>query len=667
MSTVGRLTAVSLRTKIAGMVAGPVLILGLTATLGVRASLEEILSRRLEAHALTVARAVATHHVDALAAGAGVVSQQMVEAMVSSDPEVVYASVYSADGRLLVQATRTGAPPERLQVGPRQSDLGPESRRVATSAGNIYEATLPLQGAAGYVRVGLTDASANMAIAATSRTLALITGGALVVAVSLSLGLAQLIISPILALQRTVRRTSLTNLPDPAEPQMDDEIGELTRAFNTMAADLARSRDSLVAQNRELAVLNATAQAISGSLDLESLLRAALDEILRQMHLQAGWVFLAAPHTTSAGPEQTGKGNAATEADRPLELVIHTGLSRAFAAEEARREFGGCVCLDVLSSGENLIVSDLLGSCARLSRDVLMSEGLTTHASVPLIARDRVVGVLNVASNTERSFRDEEMQLLASIGRQVGVAVDNSWLLDQVRRKEQLRGQLLERIMSAQEDERRRIALELHDQTGSSLASLGVGLRMLEDSTPLPRAARTQLRELKDQVAQIASELHRLALDLRPPALDRLGLAEAIEQSVNDFARQHGLTTDFQAIGLETERLPAEVETALYRIVQEALTNVARHAQASDVGVLLERRADSVVVVIEDNGRGFEVAVALAADESHLGLFGMQEHATLVGGRWQVESAVGEGATIFVEVPINGRQSIVGEAEAEAH
>jgi signal transduction histidine kinase/HAMP domain-containing protein len=647
------------------MVAGPLLILGLTASLVVRASLAETLRQRLEEHALTVARSVGTHQVDALAGGADVLSPQMIEAMVSSDPEVVYAGVYRADGRLLSQASRPGAPPDRLQDGPPQPDLGPESRRIETSAGMIYEATLPLQGNPGYIRVGLTDAGAKAAIAATGRTLAVITAGALIVAVAVSLGLSQLIVFPILALQRAVRTTSLTNLPGRTEPRMDDEIGELTRAFNTMAADLARSRDSLLAQNRELAVLNATAQAISGSLDLESLLRAALDEIRQQMHLQAAWIFLAAPHPFSHWLEPTGNGNAPTEVDRPLQLVVHTGLGEAFAAEEAGRDFAGCDCLDVLSSGECRIVSDLAGGCTRLSREVVLAEGLIAHASIPLVARDRVVGVLVVAANTARAFRDEEMQLLRSIGQQVGVAVDNAWLWDQVRRKEQRRGQLLERILSAQEKERRRIALELHDQTGSSLASLSVGLRVLEDSTPLPRAARNQLRDLKDQVSQIAGDLHRLALDLRPPTLDRLGLAEAIEQSVNDFARQHGLATDFQAIGLETERLPADVETALYRIVQEALTNIARHAQASDVGVVLERRLDSVVVVIEDNGQGFEVAQALAADESHLGLFGMQEHATLVGGRWQVESAVGQGATIFVEVPIHGRPAVVEDAEGE--
>ena len=188
--------------------------------------------------------------------------------------------------------------------------------------------------------------------------------------------------------------------------------------------------------------------------------------------------------------------------------------------------------------------------------------------------------------------------------------------------------------------------------------ALGVGLRVLEDGLPPSRMARQEFRRLRDQLDTIARDLHQLAFDLRPAALDRLGLADAMEQTVHNFARQYGLTADFQAIGLDGERLPFEVETALYRIVQEALTNIARHAQATEVGVLLERRSDTVVAVVEDNGRGFDIQEALAPGAGHLGLFGMQERAALVGGRWEAESSSGKGATVFVEVPV--RSGAVG-------
>ncbi len=640
-----RITAVSLRVKIAGMVTWVVLAVGLTASLVVRANLADSLSRRLDTHALTVARAVAAYHADAMSGNIALTSHRLIAAMVESDPEMLYAVVYDGDGRVVVQVTQPGVPQEILPAGQPQAEVKLQTRTVETSLGQVREAAFPVEGMAGYVLVGLSEAGVDAALATTNRNLAIAVGAALFLAVSVSLSVTQLLTRPILALQRAVRSTSLANLPGRTEPQMDDEIGELVRAFNRMTTDLACSRDALVAQNRELAVLNATARAISGSLDLERILHAALDEILEQMNLQAGWIFL----TAETRSEAEGSG---PRLGQPLNLAVQSGLSKAFAREEAECDFEGCVCLDVLASGRCRVILDIYASCPRLSREVIRAEGLVTHVSIPLVARDHVVGVLNVAANTPRDFRDEEARLLCSLGRQVGVAVDNARLWDQVRRKEYLRGQLLERLLGAQEEERRRISLELHDQTGGSLASLGVGLRMLEDSAPLPSAARDHVRELKKQVEQIALDLHRLALELRPPALDRLGLADAVEQSVHHFARQHDLTADFQAIGLDGERLPAEVETALYRIVQEALTNIAKHARASEVGVVLERRSDSVVAVIEDNGCGFDVAQALADDEGHLGLFGMQERAALVGGHWQVESTPGQGTTVFVEVPI---------------
>lgn len=679
VSAVRRATAVSLRVKIAGLVASMVLVLGLVTWLVVHANVRSILSQRLDAHALSVAQGIAAHYTDAVTDGSPADTNRLIATTMAHDSELLYVIVRGADGRLLSRVARPEAPAELLAGGRPLGGGEPQVVAVETSIGQVREATAPVGAGNGHVTVGLSESELRAAIADTDRNLMGVTATVLAVTVAVSLALTGLLTRPILSLQRAVRATSLDNLPGRARPQMDDEIGELTRAFNWMTHKLARSRDELMAQNRELAVLNATAQAISGSHELNQILRAALGEILEQMHLQAGWIFLTAGHgeahrswedlppaESSSPPPAFASlafGNRSDESDgeatRPasqrrqlLYMAVQVGLGEAFAREEADLDFEGCLCLDVLDSGDCGAIQCIAAECPRLRPETIRAEGLVSHVMIPLVARDRVVGVLNVAADSDRTFSADEMRLLCSIGRQVGVAVENARLWDQVRRKEQLRGQLLERIMSVQEEERRRIALELHDQTGSSLASLGVGLRMLEDSAPLPRAARERLYELKEQVNQIAGDLHRLAFELRPLALDRLGLADTVEQSVQLFARQHGLAADFQAIGLDGEGLPVEVETALYRIVQEALTNIAKHAEATELGVVLERRADSVVAVIEDNGRGFDVAEAMAGDERQLGLFGMQERAALAGGRWQVESSPGHGTTVFVEVPL---------------
>lgn len=645
-----RVLSVGLRTKIAGIVAAVVVALSLGGFFVLRANLSGVLERRLEAHALTVAMAVASHYADASHLESTETSHDLIQAMVDTDPEVLYAIVQDANGEVQIQASRSGAPQERLGAIPLLDPPTDGVVSMALPSGRVIEAVEPVHGLGLFARVGLTTSLVGAEIARMGERLAVVAAVGLILAVVFSLVLTRWFTRPILSLQRAVRHTSLDNLPDMGDGGRGDEIGELTQAFSSMMAGLARSRDTLVARNRELAVLNATAQAIGGSMELGEILQSALEAILREMDMQAGWVLL------SPGGREGRRGSIDPEpdgADRPLVFTISSGLSPRFAAEESERDWDGCLCLKVLASGECRVVGNIEEECPRLSRQTILEEGLITHASVPLVARDRVVGVLNVACSSARTFQAHELRLLTLIGRQIGVAVDNSRLWDQVQRKEHLRSQFLERTLRAQEEERRRIALELHDQFGSSLASLGVGLRILEDRQRMARNGREEFRALRDQVAQIARDLHQLAFDLRPPALDRLGLAEAIEQAVHECARRHGLEADFQAIGLDGDRLPNEVETALYRIVQEALTNVAKHAQATEVGVLLERRADTIVAVIEDNGLGFIPTEALSKDLHQLGLFGMQERAALVGGRWSVESTPGEGTTVFLEVPLS--------------
>jgi signal transduction histidine kinase len=339
--------------------------------------------------------------------------------------------------------------------------------------------------------------------------------------------------------------------------------------------------------------------------------------------------------------------------------VVQSGLSAAFATEEARRELGACVCARVLQQGCPMVVRDIRRECPRLSPAVIAAEGLVCHASIPLIARERVVGVLNVASAQAREFTAEELALLDSVGRQIGVAVENARLWEEVKRKEVLRGQLLSQVITAQETERKRIARELHDEAGQLLTTLLVGLRTLEQTPALPDPTRCSVTDLKELGKCVFDEIHRLAVELRPNLLDQLGLVGAVESCLRDFGARTGVKTDFEASGLDGTPLPAEVEIAVYRVVQEALNNVARHAAASRVGIILEQRRSALVAIVEDDGRGFDPeAIFDSTDEDrpHLGLFGMQERAALLGGRLAIESASGQGATVFVEIPLTNDQ-----------
>jgi PAS domain S-box-containing protein len=217
---------------------------------------------------------------------------------------------------------------------------------------------------------------------------------------------------------------------------------------------------------------------------------------------------------------------------------------------------------------------------------------------------------------------------------------------------------LSRRMLEVQEEERRRIARELHDQTGQSLTSLLVGLRVLEDLPTLGRA-QTQASDLRKITMDALEEVKRLAMGLRPALLDDLGLEAALKRLVKESAQTYRVSMDLHIKGLTNRRLPPPVETGFYRIAQEALTNMGRHAAAKNVSVLLTCSESSVKLIIEDDGCGFDVekALRLPGSSKHLGLLGMHERVSLLNGTISVESTPDSGTTIYVQLLLEARPS----------
>jgi len=215
---------------------------------------------------------------------------------------------------------------------------------------------------------------------------------------------------------------------------------------------------------------------------------------------------------------------------------------------------------------------------------------------------------------------------------------------------ERSRTELLTRLVFAQEDERRRIAREMHDQFGEQLTALEHRIAALKRAC----GDRSDLRELIEAVEGVARRLDRdvgqLVWELRPTALDDLGLRAALANYVQDWSGRVGISARLHTAGLLDDRLDSETETTLYRIAQEALTNVARHARAANVEVIFERRNDSVMLIVEDDGVGFEAGEPAAAGHG-FGLVGMRERASLVGATLEIESAAGKGTTVILRMP----------------
>lgn len=230
--------------------------------------------------------------------------------------------------------------------------------------------------------------------------------------------------------------------------------------------------------------------------------------------------------------------------------------------------------------------------------------------------------------------------------------------IDILKRAEAERSHLLRRLASAQEEEQRRISRELHDQVGQTVTGLSLGLKALEQGlakTGGGEAATEQVRWLEQLAAQIGRDIHRTASDLRPTAIDDLGIFRAIEAYVAEWQDRYGIRVDMQTFGRD-HPLPGDVSAVLYRLVQEGLTNVLKHAEASKVSIVLEKKTEGLALVLEDDGIGFDPEnvdrIASAGRASGLGLSGMKERVALLGGTIAIESASGKGSTIFVQIPL---------------
>jgi signal transduction histidine kinase len=207
-------------------------------------------------------------------------------------------------------------------------------------------------------------------------------------------------------------------------------------------------------------------------------------------------------------------------------------------------------------------------------------------------------------------------------------------------------------VIATQEEERRRIARELHDGTSQSITSMIVGLRMLEATDDLEQV-RQQSKQLRQAARQTLDDVHNLAVHLRPPVLDDLGLNAAISRYIQEFRQLFHIAVDFQVTGFEHKRLPPAMETAVYRILQEAMTNAGKHAKAEHISVLLEARDGQVSAIVEDDGQGFQADQMLrnGLQQGKLGLYGMQERAQQLGGNITIESEPMKGTTIYVRIP----------------
>jgi PAS domain S-box-containing protein len=278
--------------------------------------------------------------------------------------------------------------------------------------------------------------------------------------------------------------------------------------------------------------------------------------------------------------------------------------------------------------------------------------GITASLVVPMLVAGKAQGGLVVDSRTPRQWSDDEVRLLSLFANSTAQALERARLFEQVRTGRERLETLSRRLLEAQETERRRIARELHDQIGQALTVLKISLQGLVRSCDAPTLA-LKVEEYIRIVEGTIRQVRELSFDLRPSILDDLGLVPALRWYLDRQAQQTGFSPQFAADPLP-ERLPPHLEIACFRIAQEALTNVIRHAQAHQVGVELRQGEGELHLVIRDDGVGFDVAGKWepAARGECLGLLGMEERAHLVGGQVEIESTSGHGTEVHARFPL---------------
>jgi signal transduction histidine kinase len=398
--------------------------------------------------------------------------------------------------------------------------------------------------------------------------------------------------------------------------------------------------NQILRRHHHLHALNRISSATSGLWDLDAILNIALNTVLEIINATTGGILLLHGQT------------------KKLSYRVYRGLSAKYV-EQMEMGLGEGVAGRVAETGEPIVLENISEEPKAAHPDLVNTEGLGGFISVPLKAKDRVLGVMNIASHVPGKFSADDMFLLNSIGCQLGTAIEQARLYQRLEKGKERYQTLLQHALTAQEEERKRIARELHDETSQAITSLTLNLQAaitkaetdgIEDVDFIGK-----LRKIQSLAVHTQNEISKLMKELRPTLLDELGLPAAISRYAKDSLESLGtkVLTEFEGV---EERLPTEVEVTLFRIAQGTVGNILEHAEAKNVSIRLGCNADECVMEVKDDGKGFHVDKITRVDKGGrgAGLFTMKERARLVGGACKVRSQPGKGTKVAVRIPLRG-------------
>jgi len=415
---------------------------------------------------------------------------------------------------------------------------------------------------------------------------------------------------------------------------------EVEKAASSASSDLNLSDQGSKAEKyyHDLVALSRVSAAISGLHELDAILRIGLDNVLNVVNGSVGGIMLL------------------DESGQTLSYRVYHGLSAKYA-EEMHLKLGEGIAGKVAQSGRSVLLEDISSEPNAARLDLISLEGLMAFISVPLRAKDNVLGVLNVSSHVPHHFTKEDVHLLHSIGDQLGIAIEQAGLHERLRKARERLRKLARQNLVAEEEERRRIARELHDETSQALSGIALQLEALIEmsakSGDQDDKFIASLKKVQSLTVQVHKEVSRVISNLHPAVLDTLGLVAAVRQHAKNRLQPLNINVTVEVKGTEM-RFPPDVEAALFRVFQGAIGNIAEHSKAKNASIVLVYQPGEFSLSISDDGQGFDVSKITDVEESGRGrgLFSMRERIGFLGGTSGIESKIGAGATVWAKIPI---------------
>jgi signal transduction histidine kinase len=401
----------------------------------------------------------------------------------------------------------------------------------------------------------------------------------------------------------------------------DEEIATLLAAQAAVAVENARLYAASLRWNEHLEALNEIGDAITRQISLQELLPLACSLLLE---------LLGASLASVSMPNKDGIVRTSAAVGEGADLLVEARVAQGFERSKSTRVF---------KRRRSERVDSMLDD-PEVDQAIARRANLRSALYVPLVLGDRTLGVLAALNKQGSSgrFGDTDVRLAESFAARLSAAIE---LTERVERES------LGRVVRAQEAERSRLARELHDETGQAVTSIILGIGQVEAAVTQEEIDKACV-DLRELAKGALNEVRRIAFELRPRALDDHGLAAAIKRLAEYVKERADLDVDVE-VRLD-DRLAPELESAVYRVVQEALTNVIKHASAQAVSVIVARRGDEIVALVEDDGVGFDPG---AVSDEHMGLLAMRERMGLLGGSVAVESELGAGTVVRVKLPLS--------------